>query len=90
MDAHPELEIEFIARDHFDDLVLEGFDLALRFGEPRTSTLVARKLLDPTVVTVAAPSYIARRGRPAKPEDLEGPSHRCLEFRNSETGKRGG
>ncbi|MGF6608086.1 hypothetical protein OKW45_002986 [Paraburkholderia sp. WSM4175] len=38
-----------------------------------------RKLLDTAVVTVAAPSYIARRGRPAKPEDLEGPSHRCLE-----------
>ncbi|MEX3791243.1 LysR family transcriptional regulator [Paraburkholderia sp. BR14374] len=87
MDAHPELEIEFIARDHLGDLVLEGFDLALRFGEPRTSSLVARKLLDTAVVTVAAPSYIARRGRPAKPEDLEGPSHRCLEFRNSETGK---
>jgi len=87
MDAHPELEIEFIARDHLGDLVLEGFDLALRFGEPRTSTLVARKLLDTAVVTVAAPSYVARRGRPAKPEDLESPNHRCLEFRNPETGR---
>ncbi len=87
MDAHPDLEIEFIARDHLGDLVLEGFDLALRFGEPRTSTLVARKLLDTAVVTVAAPSYVARRGRPAKPEDLESPNHRCLEFRNPETGK---
>lgn len=87
IDAHPDLEIEFMARDHLGDLVLEGFDLALRFGEPRTSTLIARKLLDTAVVTVAAPSYVARRGRPAKPEDLEGPSHRCLEFRNPETGK---
>jgi DNA-binding transcriptional LysR family regulator len=87
MEAHPDLEIEFIARDHLGNLVLEGFDLALRFGEPRTSTLIARKLLDTDVVTVAAPSYIARRGRPVKPEDLEGPNHRCLEFRNPETGK---
>ena len=87
MDAHPELEIEFIARDSLGDLVMDGFDLALRFGEPRASTLVARKLLDSGIVTVAAPSYIARWGRPAKPEELESGIHRCLEFRNPETGK---
>lgn len=87
MDAHPELEIEFIARDSLGDLVMDGFDLALRFGEPKTSTLIARKLLDSGIVTVAAPSYIARWGRPAKPEELERGNHRCLEFRNPETGK---
>jgi DNA-binding transcriptional LysR family regulator len=87
MDAHPDLEIEFIARDNLGDLVMDGFDLALRFGEPRASTLIARKLLDTGVVTVAAPAYIARWGRPAKPEDLESRNHRCLEFRNPETGK---
>ncbi|MEI6002387.1 LysR family transcriptional regulator [Paraburkholderia bengalensis] len=87
MDAHPDLEIEFIARDNLGDLVMDGFDLALRFGEPKASTLVARKLLDTGVVTVATPAYIARWGRPAKPEDLASRNHRCLEFRNPETGK---
>jgi DNA-binding transcriptional LysR family regulator len=87
MEGHPDLAIEFIARDNLGNLVLDGFDLALRFGEPRTSTLIARKLLETAVVTVAAPSYVARWGRPAKPEDLEGPNHRCLEFRDPETGK---
>lgn len=87
MDAHLELEIEFIARDSLGDLVMDGFDLAVRFGEPRASTLIARKLLDTGIATVAAPSYVARWGRPAKPEDLESRSHRCLEFRNPETGK---
>ncbi|MGO4398593.1 LysR family transcriptional regulator [Achromobacter sp. PAB15] len=87
MDAHPELEIEFIARDSLGDLVMDGFDLALRFGEPKSSTLIARKLLDSGIVTVAAPSYIARWGRPAKPEELESGNHRCLEFRNPGTGK---
>ncbi|WP_233871988.1 LysR family transcriptional regulator [Paraburkholderia adhaesiva] len=87
MDAHPDLEIEFIARDNLGDLVMDGFDLAVRFGEPKASTLIARKLLNTGIVTVAAPSYIARWGRPAKPEDLESRSHRCLEFRNPETGK---
>ncbi|AXF16459.1 LysR family transcriptional regulator [Paraburkholderia caledonica] len=87
MDAHPELEIEFIARDSLGDLVMDGFDLAVRFGEPKASTLIARKLLDTRIVTVAAPSYVARWGRPSRPEDLEGRGHRCLEFRNPETGK---
>ncbi|HVE11093.1 MAG TPA: LysR family transcriptional regulator [Paraburkholderia sp.] len=87
MDAYPELEIELIARDSLGDLVTEGFDLALRFGKPKASTLVARKVLDTGVVTVAAPAYLARWGRPLRPQDLEGPAHRCLEFRNPETGK---
>ncbi|ABI91655.1 bacterial regulatory helix-turn-helix, lysR family protein [Burkholderia ambifaria AMMD] len=87
MDAHPELEIELIARDSLGDLVMDGFDIAVRFGEPRASTLIARKLLDTGIVTVASPAYIARWGRPAKPEDLESRSHRCIEFRNPETGK---
>ncbi|PQV49767.1 LysR family transcriptional regulator [Paraburkholderia sp. BL21I4N1] len=87
MDAHPELELEFIARDQLGDLIVDGFDLALRFGEPRSSTLVARKLLDTPVVTVAAPAYLARRGRPVAPQELENGTHRCLEFRNPETGK---
>jgi DNA-binding transcriptional LysR family regulator len=87
MEAHSELEIELIARDSLGDLVTEGFDVALRFGRPRPSTLVARKLLDTAVVTVAAPAYIARWGRPVRPEDLAGPAHRCLEFRDPETGR---
>jgi DNA-binding transcriptional LysR family regulator len=87
MEAHPDLDLEFIARDHLGDLITDGFDLAVRFGEPRSSSLVARKLLDTPVVTVAAPSYIARHGRPAEPQALSQGNHRCLEFRNPETGK---
>lgn len=87
MDAHPELELEFIARDHLGDLIADGFDLALRFGEPRSSSLIARKLLDTPVVTVAAPAYLERHGRPAEPQALSERSHRCLEFRNPETGR---
>ncbi|MBN3728115.1 LysR family transcriptional regulator [Burkholderia sp. Ac-20379] len=88
MDAHPELDLECIARDTVGDLVLDGFDLAIQFGEPKASTLIARKLLDTAVVTVAAPAYLARHGRPAKPEDLAGGgAHRVLEFRDPLTGR---
>ncbi|OZI18345.1 LysR family transcriptional regulator [Bordetella genomosp. 9] len=87
MDAYPELEIELIARDSLGDLVTEGFDLAVRFGKPRDSTLVARKVLDTAVVTVAAPAYIERWGRPARPQDLHDHARRCLEFRDPQTGR---
>ncbi|MGN4074630.1 LysR family transcriptional regulator [Burkholderia gladioli] len=87
MAAHPGLDVEVIARDTVGDLVLEGFDLAIQFGEPKASTLVARKLFDTGVVTVAAPAYLARHGRPLRPEDLAGEGHRVIEFRNPETGR---
>jgi DNA-binding transcriptional LysR family regulator len=78
--AHPELSIDLTVRHRFGDLVAEGFDAAVRFGEPEPSALVARKLTDTRVVTVAAPSYIARRGRPARPQDLI--EHECIMFRD--------
>jgi DNA-binding transcriptional LysR family regulator len=87
MDSYPELSLEFIARDHLGDLVIEGFDMALRFGEPRSSSLVARKLLDTAVVTVAAPFYLARHGRPEHPSELGNGAHQCLDFRDPETGR---
>jgi len=43
---YPELSLELIARDQLGDLVGEGFDIAVRFGEPPSSSLVARKLID--------------------------------------------
>jgi len=78
--AHPDLSIDLTVRHRFGDLVAEGFDAAVRFGEPEPSALVARKLTDTRVVTVAAPSYIARRGRPARPQDLV--KHECIMYRD--------
>ncbi len=70
MDQYPEVSLELITREHVGDLVADGFDLALRFGEPSPSSLIARKLLDTRILTVAAPSYLARHGRPNRPADL--------------------
>ena len=84
LDRHPELSLELLTRSELGDLVSEGFDLAIRFVEPpAASSLVARKLLETRVVTVAAPSYLKKHGRPSKPSDLAG--HHCLQFRNPVT-----
>src|ERR1700679_1364195 len=77
-DGHPDLSIEFVSSERLGDLVSEGVDLAIRFGKPRLSTLVARKLIEAPVLTVASPSYLERHGRPKHPSELD--HHRCLQF----------
>ena len=86
VDDHPELQLELVTRDQLGDMVSDGFDLAVRFGQPRASTLVARKLLDTRIATVASPGYLKRRGRPVKPEDLESRDHVCIKYRDPESG----
>lgn len=85
LDLYPEVSLELLTRTELGDLVSEGFDLAVRFAEPPSSSLVARRLLETRVVTVAAPSYLAKHGRPAKPTDL--PGHVCLQFRDPVSGR---
>ena len=88
LESHPDLEMELRTSDQLGDIVADGFDLAIRFGHPRASSLVARKLLDARIVTVAAPGYVARHGYPREPRELEaGGPHRCIQFRDSATGR---
>lgn len=87
MDSHPELEIELRSKDELGDLVADGFDVAIRFGHPQPSTLVARKLLDTHVFAVASPAYLKRFGAPKDPHDLEGAGHRCIQYREPVTGR---
>jgi DNA-binding transcriptional LysR family regulator len=57
----------------------------VRFGVPRESSLVARRLLATRVLTVAAPACLDRRGRPAHPTELIG--HACIQFRDPRSGR---
>jgi DNA-binding transcriptional LysR family regulator len=75
---YPDLSVELIMRDRVGDLVADGFDLALRFGEPPQGSLVARKLIETRVLTVASPAYIKSKGRPQHPKDLE--QRDCIDF----------
>ncbi len=85
LERYPDLSLELVTRSLLGDLVSEGFDVGIRFGDPAPSSLVVRKLLDTRILTVAAPRYLERFGRPEKPSDLR--DHQCLQFRNSATGQ---
>jgi DNA-binding transcriptional LysR family regulator len=83
--AHPALSVELVVRDTLGELIAEGFDAAVRFGEPEPSGLMARKLLETRILACAAPAYLDRHGRPAHPRDLE--RYECLMFRDPVTGR---
>lgn len=85
LSRHPALSVELIVRDTLGDLVAEGFDAAIRFGEPERSGLIARKLLETRILACAAPAYLARHGTPLHPRDLE--AHECLLYRDPVTGR---
>ena len=76
--AYPELSLEILGRDRLGDLIADGFDAAVRFGEPEPSALIARRLLETRVRTCAAPAYLTKRGRPAHPRVLA--RHECIHF----------
>jgi DNA-binding transcriptional LysR family regulator len=87
LESYPQLRLELITMDHLGDLVTDGFDLAVRFGHPRPSTLIARQLLNSRLMTVAAPAYLERHGHPMDPRELENGHHVCIQFRDPETGR---
>ena len=76
LERHPEVEVELVMNDAFVDLVGEGLDLAIRVGELADPALIARRIGTTRRVTVAAASYLDRRGIPEVPEDLS--AHDCL------------
>lgn len=84
---NPGLELRIETRDRIADLVSDGFDLAVRFGDPTPSALIARRVLDARILTVASPLYIERHGRPTSPQDLADCSHQCIFSIDHSTGR---
>ena len=81
---HPDVTVEASATDRMVDMVEEGFDVAIRLGQPPDSRLVARQLIGGVLVTCAAPAYLERHGEPREPEELV--RHNCARFVVPSTG----
>ncbi|MFN3566365.1 MAG: LysR family transcriptional regulator [Burkholderiaceae bacterium] len=73
---HPRLHVSLDLSDRVVDLLAEGFDCAVRFGEQADNSLVRIKLGESLRVVVAAPSYLRRHGQPDHPTELA--HHVCL------------
>jgi DNA-binding transcriptional LysR family regulator len=62
--------------DRVVSLVDEGFDAAVRIGNPSDNSMIARKLCDARIVLAASADYIAKRGEPVTPHELG--NHDCI------------
>jgi DNA-binding transcriptional LysR family regulator len=76
---HPLLTVRLLLGDRIADLFRQPVDIALRYGEPEDSSLIALPIVpDNRRVLCAAPSYLARHGEPQHVEQLA--QHNCLLF----------
>lgn len=76
---HPQVQLQLVASDRFDDFFHEQIDLLIRVAELKDSNMVARRLATSRRVFCASPDYLARAGVPKIPEDLA--AHNCLLLR---------
>lgn len=75
-DRHPELHVEVLLDDTWQDMVREAVDVGIRVGELPDSTGTSRVIGTMQRCIVASPPYLTRYGTPAHPSDLAG--HRIL------------
>lgn len=76
MDTHPELSLHLSVGDTLSDFYLDRIDVALRYGQPEDSGMVAFHIAQVDRIAFASPDYLRRFGEPLHPEELSG--HNCL------------
>lgn len=77
---HPEVSIEISVDSRLVDLVAEGYDAGIRFGETIERDMIAvRAGPDLRTVVVGTPAYFATRPPPANPDELG--RHNCINYR---------
>ncbi|HEV7321384.1 MAG TPA: LysR family transcriptional regulator [Ensifer sp.] len=78
LENNPNLQLEISATDRLVDIVGEGFDAGIRFGERVSEGMIALRLKQRLrLVVVGSPAYFARRPKPETPHDLK--SHLCIQ-----------
>jgi len=82
---HPNVTVDLRLNDHVVDLVEQGIDIAVRIGELSDSRLLSRKLAPHRLCAYASPDYLAARGIPRHPNELEG--HDTVNLRYQSTGQ---
>jgi DNA-binding transcriptional LysR family regulator len=82
---YQKVSIDLRLSDHRVDLIEEGIDIAVRIGELPDSRLLSRKLAHYRLGCYASLDYMARRGRPSHPDDLQ--AHETVNLRYQSNGQ---
>ena len=78
MNKYPKVRVEVLLTDRRIDLLAEGVDLAVRAGELKDSTLIAKKVGAVYFCLVASPKYLKNNPAPEHPRELH--THQCIQF----------
>lgn len=84
MSNYRDLSVEIAFSDRVVNIVDEGFDLAVRIGHLKDSSLFARKVAGTSMHVVASPALIERLGMPQHPAALK--DYPCLKYTYQSTG----
>lgn len=71
LQLYPNVHLEIHPENRIIDIVKEGFDLAIRMGSLKDSSLIQKKLCEIKLITVASPKLFERVPTPAKMNQLE-------------------
>ncbi len=82
---HPKVTIDLRLSDHMVDLIEDGVDLAVRIGDLADTRLLSRRLSPHRLCCYASPAYLAERGSPQHPDELE--AHETVNLRYQNTGQ---
>ena len=74
--VYPKIDVRLILVDRIFSLLEDHVDVALRVGVLPDSRLIALRVGSVRRVTCASPAYLAARGTPSTPDDLDG--HDCI------------
>ncbi len=83
LEAHSGMRVRLLLLDRVANLLEEGIEAAIRIGHLPDSSLTAVKVGEVRRLVVASPGYLARAGRPRRPQDLR--RHRCIVFSGGAT-----
>jgi DNA-binding transcriptional LysR family regulator len=75
-DQHPQLHLELLLEDKWQDMVKEAIDVGIRVGPLPDLAGTARQIGKMRRMIVASPGYLLRHGIPVTPSDIE--THRIV------------
>lgn len=79
---YPDVEVQLHLTDRPVNLVEQGLDADIRFGQLPDARLTARKIADNRRLVCASPTYLKKHGVPLVPRDLQ--NHQCILLRESD------
>ncbi|MCW8995297.1 MAG: LysR family transcriptional regulator [Psychromonas sp.] len=79
---YPEVKVDLRLTDQKVDIVEEGIDIALRIGQLKSSSLIAKRLTAIRIVICASPDYLQKNGIPKTPLELQ--DHTYLKYSHAD------